>query len=158
MSKLSERFKKQVVIEYEEPQIEAVESEYGELADRLLEKVNSVPYWNEYTPQQQREMVGYFVKNSASEDKDIECDTLSSYVIGFGPLQKFLDNEKVSAVFIKNVNSVLIEIGGREFDTEIKLSKNMFKYVLNYVKYLQIEAPDLCYRIDFDEADITIRK
>ena len=125
-SKLSNRFKKQPVVKIEEPVIEN-----SDLTDNLLEKVNSVPYWNEYSPEKQRDMVKNFVKNTDVEDKEPVSESLIPYVTGFGPLQNLLDNDKVNAVFVNGTNSVHIEIGGRVFDTEIKLSQNMLQYVLN---------------------------
>jgi hypothetical protein len=135
MSKLSDRFKdiiekeKQTIVE--EPQIKTVEPENTELAENLLEKVNSVPYWNEYPSEKQRDMVKNFVKNSDTEDKEITSENLVPYVTGFGQLQNLLDNENVSAVFVNDVNSVFIEIDGRVFNAEMKLSQNMLQYILN---------------------------
>ncbi len=129
MSKLSDRFDDEV--ENNEKFQPIVEN--NELTDGLLEKVNSVPYWNEYSPEKQRNMVRNFVENSDVEDKEPVCDTLVPIVTGFGPLQNLLDNEKVSAVFVNDTNSVHIEIEGRVFDTEMKLSQNMLQYVLNLI-------------------------
>ncbi len=122
MSKLSERFKKV----YEE-----VSTDNDELKNNLLEKVNSVPYWNEYTPEKQRDMVKSFVENSDIENKEPVCEKLVPIVTGFGPLQNLLENEKVDAVFVNDINSVHIEIDGRVFDSEMKLSQSMLQYVLN---------------------------
>lgn len=126
MSKLSDRFKKI----YEQPQIENL-PESSELQNNLLEKVNSVPYWNEYAPEEQMNMVKSFVENLQVDDSEPVCESLLPIVTGFGPLQNLLDNEKVSAVFVNDLNSIHIEIGGKVFDTEIKLSENMLQYVLN---------------------------
>lgn len=151
MSKLSDRFKKN-----EEQQVVVEECP---LLEELLEKVNSVPYWNEYTVEKQRELVGFFVANSDVDDKETVCKTLEDYVIAFGPLQKLIDNERVSAVFVKDVNSVYIEIDGREFNTEIGLSDNMFQYILNYVKYLREESAFEGWAVDISNGvNITIRK
>lgn len=149
MSKLSDRFKKYdeskpIAVVEETPQVEA-----------LLEKVNSVPYWNEYTVDEQCDMVRSFVKNADVENKEVIYNTIVPYVIAFGPLQKLLDNEKVNAVFVKDDMSVHIEIDGNVFDTEIVLSFNMFQYVLNYIKYSDKTA----YMIDVKpDESITIRK
>lgn len=151
MSKLSDRFKKN-----EEQQVVVEECP---LLDELLEKINSVPYWNEYAVEKQRELVGFFVANSDVDDKETVCKTLEDYVIAFGPLQKLIDNERVSAVFVKDVNSVYIEIDGREFNTEIELSDNMFQYILNYVKYLREESAfEGCAADISNGVNITIRK
>lgn len=152
MSKLSERFKREVVkIEESKP----IVVETNPLTEVLLEKVNSVPYWNEYTVDEQCDMVRSFVKNADVEDKDSVYDTIVPYVIAFGPLQKLLDNEKVSAVLVNNDKSVHIEIEGRVFDTEMKLSHNMFQYVLNYIKY----SDETSYIIDVKaDESLTIRK
>jgi len=53
------------------------------------------------------------------------------YVTGFGLLQNLLDNENVNAVFVNDVKSVHVEIDGRVFNTEMKLTENMLRYVLN---------------------------
>lgn len=149
MTKLSERFKM-----YDESKPISVVEETP-LIEVLLEKVNSVPYWNEYSLEEQCNMVRYFVKHSDIEDKKSAYETLMPYVTGFGVLQKLLDNEKVSAVIVNNDMSVYIEIGGNVFDTEIKLSQNMLQYILNYVKYAEKTA----YIIDIkDDKNLTIRK
>ena len=129
MSKLSDRFSKIVETSEEFQPI----AQNNELADNLLEKVNSVPYWNEYSPEKQRDMVRNFIENSDVEDKEPVCNTLVPIVTGFGPLQNLLDNENVSAVFVNDTKSVHIEIKGRVFDTEIKLSQNMLQYILNLI-------------------------
>lgn len=152
MSKLSERFKKEVVkIEESKP----IVVEVNPLTEGLLEKVNSVPYWHEYTVDEQCDMVRSFVKNADVEDKETVYNTIAPYVIAFGPLQKLLDNEKVSAVLVNNNKSVHIEIEGRIFDTEMMLSNNMFQYVLNYIKYSDITACTIDVKAD---ESITIRK
>lgn len=149
MSKLSERFKNNI---YEAPSSVVEENN---LAEALLEKVNSVPYWNEYTVDEQCDMVRSFVKNADVENKEVIYNTIVPYVIAFGPLQKLLDNEKVNAVFVKDDMSVHIEIDGNVFDTEIVLSFNMLQYVLNYIKYSDKTA----YMIDVKpDESITIRK
>ncbi len=149
MSKLSDRFKK-----YDESKPIAVVEETPPV-EALLEKVNSVPYWNEYTVDEQCDMVRSFVKNADVENKEVIYNTIVPYVIAFGPLQKLLDNEKVNAVFVKDDMSVHIEIDGNVFDTEIVLSFNMLQYVLNYIKYSDKTA----YMIDVKpDESITIRK
>ena len=149
MSKLSDRFKK-----YDESKPIAVVEETPPV-EALLEKVNSVPYWNEYTVDEQCDMVRSFVKNADVENKEVIYNTIVPYVIAFGPLQKLLDNEKVNAVDVKDDMSVHIEIDGNVFDTEIVLSFNMLQYVLNYIKYSDKTA----YMIDVKpDESITIRK
>lgn len=148
MSKLSERFKNNI---YEAPSSVVEENN---LAEDLLEKVNSVPYWNEYTFDEQRKMVRYFVKNSDVEDKKAAFEFLLPCVTGFGELQKLLNNEKVSAVLVNEDMSVHIEIDENVFDTEMILSRNMFQYVLNYVKEYSLDEFSICSNDD----KITIRK
>ena len=149
MSKLSDRFKK-----YDESKPIAVVEETPPV-EALLEKVNSVPYWNEYTVDEQCDMVRSFVKNADVENKEVIYNTIVPYVIAFGPLQKLLDNEKVNAVFVKDDMSVHIEIDGNVFDTEIVLSFKILQYVLNYIKYSDKTA----YMIDVKpDESITIRK
>lgn len=148
MSKLSERFKNNM---YEAPSSVVEENN---LAEDLLEKVNSVPYWNEYTFDEQRKMVRYFVKNSDVEDKKAAFEFLLPCVTGFGELQKLLNNEKVSAVLVNEDMSVHIEIDENVFDTEMILSRNMFQYVLNYIKEYSLDEFSICSNDD----KITIRK
>lgn len=148
MSKLSERFKNNI---YEAPSSVVEENN---LAEDLLEKVNSVPYWNEYTFDEQRKMVKYFVKNSDVEDKKAAFEFLLPCVTGFGELQKLLNNEKVSAVLVNEDMSVHIEIDENVFDTEMILSRNMFQYVLNYIKEYSLDEFSICSNDD----KITIRK
>lgn len=149
MSKLSDRFKK-----YDESKPIAVVEETPPV-EALLEKVNSVPYWNEYTVDEQCDMVRSFVKNADVENKEVIYKTIVPYVIAFGPLQKLLDNEKVNAVLVKDDMSVHIEIDGNVFNTEIELSQNMLQYLLNYIKYVNETA----YIIDVkDSKNLTIRK
>ncbi len=151
MSKLSDRFQKENII-VNEPQI-IIEDK--SLTDDLLKKVNSVPYWNEYTIEQQRDMVRFFVKNSDTEDKETVYEILIPYVTGFGALQKLLDNENVSAVFVNDDKSVHIEIDGNAYDAEMLLSENMLQYILNYIKNLSADV----YIIDVkDDKSFMIRK
>lgn len=174
ISKLSDRFlaksNEQVELQGITPELEseAIQVENESLYESLLEKVNIIPYWNEYDYDKKSSMVKNFVKNLDIQVTDEIFENLMSYVIGFGPLQNLLDNEKVNAVFVNDINSVHIEISGRVFDTEIKLSKNVLQYILNFIGeraekvyscrvadyIIDVIKPDVC----LNGVNISIRK
>lgn len=139
ISKLSDRFltKNNESADFQnvksELEAETIQVQDDSLYESLLEKVNTIPYWNEYDYDKKLNMVKNFVKNLDFQVTDETFENLMSYVVGFGSLQNLLDNEKVNAVFVNDINSVHIEISGRVFDTEIKLSKSMLQYILNFI-------------------------
>ena len=142
-SKLSERFKnisKNIETQKELKKIDVIPQTEKEapiivknldLKEKLLEKVNSNPYWSEFSVDKKREMIMSFLENFEIDDKEKSCENLIASVVGFGELQSLLDNEKVDAVFVNGTNFVYIELEGRTFNTELKLSKNSLQYILN---------------------------
>lgn len=182
-NKLSERFKKinkNIEIPKDIPKIEAVPKEAKiakatqvvaenvDLKEKLLEKVNSNPYWREFSFDKKREMIMSFLENYEVDDKEKLCESLLLSVVGFGDLQNLLDNEKVDAVYVNGTNFVYIELEGKTFNTELKLSANSLEYILNLVpkndlqifktnlgKYMvNVVKPDVCET----GLNITIRK
>lgn len=142
-SKLSQRFKnisKNIETQKELRKIDVIQQKEKEapivvknldLKEKLLEKVNSNPYWSEFSVDKKREMIMSFLENFEIDDKEKSCENLIASVVGFGELQTLLDNEKVDAVFVNGTNFVYIEVEGRTFNTELKLSNNSLQYVLN---------------------------
>lgn len=149
MSKLSERFKKDI----DKLELSLQVPEKISLIEALLDKVNTIPYWNEYSFEQQCYMIKCFVNNSDIDNKNTAFEAILPYATGFGAVQKFLDNEKINAIFINDDFSVHIEIDGRVFNSELILSKSMFQYVLNRAKCVD----KTCYIIDISDK-IMIKK
>lgn len=141
MSRLSDRFTTS------EQTVKENLSVDNELKERLLDKVNANPFWAEYPPEKQLEMVKYVAGDNEPAD-------LIQYVTGFGPIQHLLDNEKVSAVFINGVNSVHIEIDGKILNTEMKLSESMLNFVINACG----NSEDNLYSVKIDNYFVTVIK
>ena len=95
----------------------------------LLEKIETIPVWFEYSEDKHKELVKSFVQNKIAKDrvlisdidKDLLLDSLLSSISGFGTVQYLLDNSKVDSVTINGTEAVYIEIDGKILDTEIKL-------------------------------------
>ena len=113
-----------------------------EFKQALMEKIDSIPVWFEYSQIRQKELIKSFVENKlglehiqiSSIDKDILLDTLYSSITNFGAVQYLLDNSKVSDVMINGTKSVHIVIGGKVLNTEIKLTEKQLNFLINTLK------------------------
>ena len=93
----------------------------AELKKALLEKIDSIPVWFEYTADKQKELIKSFVENKlsseaiklADNEKDDLIEKLFTSIMGFGPLDYLIVQENVDAIYVNSVNSVHIEINGK---------------------------------------------
>ena len=107
----------------------------------LLNKIESIPVWFEYTDLKQRELIRNFVDNQLnlkqiSMDEDGREDLtakLHDAVSGFGQLDYFLSRDNVSAIFVTGTQNIYIEIDGKVLNTEISLSENQINLIINNI-------------------------
>lgn len=112
-----------------------------DLKKSLIEKIESIPVWFEYTAEKQKELIKSFVDNKLSEEKialddskkSILFEKLFSAILGFGPLDYFIEQENVEAIFVNGTNSIHIEIDGKILNTETKLTEKQINFILNNV-------------------------
>ena len=138
----------------DKPDISASEIEEN-IKKELAEKIESIPVWSEYSEEKQKKLIKNFVENKfanetsnvTSETKQDIIENLYSSIIGFGPLEYLIAQENVSAIFVNGVNSVYIEIGGRILNTEITLSEQQLRLILNNIMSLSGIKPDLSKKI-----------
>ena len=112
-----------------------------QLKNALLEKIDSIPVWFEYTPVRQKELIKSFIENRLSAEninfseteKDTLIDKLFTSIMGFGPLDYLIARENVDAVFVNGTRSVHIEIGGKVLNTEMKLNEKQMGFILNNI-------------------------
>ncbi len=191
-NKLSSRFKKLEIstepkkikipqlkaIEIAEPPMVAIESDFKKA---LLEKIETIPVWFEYSKNRRRELVKNFVENKVAAenvqisdiDKELLIDNLSVAIADFGAIQYLIDNEKVAAVIVNGTKSVHIEIGGKILNTETKLDEKQLQFLIktigamtecndfNGIKNLSVDGYSICVvGDDICETgmNITIRK
>ena len=106
-----------------------------ELKKSLLEKIDSIPVWFEYTADRQKDLIKSFVENKlisesiklADNEKDDLIEKLFTSIMGFGPLDYLIVQETVDAIFVNGINSVHIEINGKILNTEMKLNEKQIK-------------------------------
>ena len=159
-SRLSNRFKKkqeQKVIVPETPvQINEniqVPKENVELAlvsasdleetykNQLIKKIESIPVWNDYSLEKQKELITTFVtsklnsdeQNISEQEKSILIDKLCNFVTGFGPLNYLIKQDNVDVVYVNGLNAVHIEISSKILNTEIKLTQNQLDLILKNI-------------------------
>lgn len=112
-----------------------------ELKKSLLEKIDSIPVWFEYTADKQKELIKSFVENKlsseviklADNEKDDLIEKLFTSIMGFGPLDYLIVQENVDAIYVNGVNSVHIEINGKILNTEMKLNEKQINFILSNI-------------------------
>ena len=113
----------------------------AELKKALLEKIDSIPVWFEYTADKQKELIKSFVENKlsseaiklADNEKDDLIEKLFTSIMGFGPLDYLIVQENVDAIYVNSVNSVHIEINGKILNTEMKLNEKQINFILSNI-------------------------
>lgn len=131
----------------------------------LLEKIETIPVWFEYSEDKHKELVKSFVQNKIAKDrvlisdidKDLLLDSLLSSISDFGAVQYLLDNSKVDSVTINGTEAVYIEIDGKILDTEIKLSERELKFIIKYISSVTgiNNFDDIC-NLNYKDYQITI--
>ncbi|CCY63638.1 type II secretion system protein E [Clostridium sp. CAG:967] len=166
-SKLSSRFKKsenelqsnepkrfvlektvQVQPDLEETSLD--ENLETELKKALLQKIEAIPVWFEYTPDRQKELIKTFVLNRLSaegktvsdNEADLLIEKLFTSVMGFGPLDYLIVQDNVSAIYVNGTNGVFIEISGKVLNTEMKLNDKQMNFILKNISNLADVKPD----------------
>ena len=155
-SKLSDRFKKKDnIIEQKENKdtVPLVKREKAsekffdlngvepDLQSALLNKIDSTPFWFEYSDLKQRELIRSFVDNylnlknyTATEVQREELTKrLHESVSGFGKLDYLLSRDNVSSVFVNGSGNVHIDIEGKILNTEMTLSEKQLNIVVNNI-------------------------
>ena len=118
------------------------------LKQALLEKIDSIPVWFEYTPQKQKDLIKSFVENKLSvenvfleqEQKEALIDKLFTSIMGFGPLDYLIAQNNVDAVFVNGTKSVYIEIAGKVLNTEMSLNDMQMNFKVNNL-YITVITP-----------------
>ena len=111
------------------------------LKQALLEKIDSIPVWFEYTPQKQKDLIKSFVENKLSVEnvfleqvqKEALIDKLFTSIMGFGPLDYLIAQNNVDAVFVNGTKSVYIEIAGKVLNTEMSLNDMQMNFIINNI-------------------------
>lgn len=107
-----------------------------EIKERFLEKISSIPVWNEYADEEKHELAENFLElNYNTKDNEIITQLLDS-VNGFGVIDYLIKQENVSAVFVNGTNNVYIEINGKVLNTEIKPNNNQLKLIITNIENL----------------------
>lgn len=113
----------------------------AELKKSLLEKIDSIPVWFEYTADRQKDLIKSFVENKlsseaiklADNEKDDLIEKLFTSIMGFGPLDYLIVQDNVDAIYVNGVNSVHIEINGKILNTEMKLNEKQINFILSNI-------------------------
>lgn len=113
----------------------------AELKKLLLEKIDSIPVWFEYTADKQKDLIKSFVENKlisesiklADIEKDDLIEKLFTSIMGFGPLDYLIVQENVDAIYVNGINSVHIEINGKILNTEMKLNVKQINFILSNI-------------------------
>ena len=115
-----------------------------ELKKLLLEKIDSIPVWFEYTADKQKELIKSFVENNlssktvklAENEKDDLIEKLFTSIMGFGPLDYLIAQENVDTIYVNGINSVHIEINGKILNIEMKLNDKQINFILNNISLM----------------------
>lgn len=125
------------------PEISEISNEdlENDFKNALLEKIDAIPVWFEYSTNRQKELIRNFIDTKiqaeniqiSNIDKDVLVDNLLGSITNFGAIQDLLDNEKVSAVIVNGTKSIHIEIDGKVLNTETNLSDKQLKFLINSI-------------------------
>ena len=107
----------------------------------LLNKIESIPVWKDYSIEKQRELISAFVMAKLASDmtklseqeKSVLIDKLCDFVTGLGPLDYLIKQDNVDAVYVNGLNTVHIEISSKILNTEIKLTQNQLDIILKNI-------------------------
>lgn len=138
-----------------------------ELKKTLLEKINSIPVWYDYSDKKQKELISSFVESHLSDGEFIFSDeekqnlitSLYSSVIGFGPLDYLIKQENVSAIFLNGTSNVYIDIAGKILNTEIMLTSKQLDFLVNNISNMsriKIDSSKNVWNIKIDNLLITV--
>lgn len=109
--------------------------------NQLIKKIESIPVWNDYSLEKQKELIATFVTsklnsdehNISEQEKSILIDKLCNFVTGFGPLNYLIKQDNVDVVYVNGLNAVHIEISSKILNTEIKLTQNQLDLILKNI-------------------------
>ena len=115
-----------------------------DIKQALIEKIDAIPVWTDYSAEKQKELINSFVDKKLSddnssmqtEDKQKLVDELYSTISGFGPLDYLIAQENVEAIFVNGTNSVHIEIDGKILNTEMALNEKQLGCVVGNISKL----------------------
>ncbi len=137
------------------------------LKKSLLEKIDSIPVWFEYTPQKQKDLIKSFVEKKLSvenvfweqEQKEALIDKLFTSINGFGPLDYLIAQNNVDAVFVNGTKSVYIEIAGKVLNTEMSLNDMQMNFIINNISNMSgvsIDASKNIWNVKVNNLYITV--
>lgn len=112
-----------------------------ELKKSLLEKIDAIPVWFEYTADKQKDLIKSFVENKltseaiklSDNEKDDLIEKLFTSIMGFGPLDYLIAQDNVDAIYVNGINSVHIEINSKILNTEMKLNEKQINFILSNI-------------------------
>ncbi len=143
---------------------ESVEADFKKA---LLQKIESIPVWFEYTPDKQKELIKTFVMNKLSADgkvipeneAELLIEKLFTSIMGFGPLDYLIAQENVSTIYVNGTSSVFIEISGKVLNTEMKLNDKQMSFILKNILNLSEVKPedkDYIWNLKVKNMNITV--
>lgn len=112
-----------------------------DLKKLLIEKVNSIPVWYDYSAEKQKDLIESFVESHlndyefifSDEEKQNLVNSLYSSIVGFGPLDYLIEQDNVSAIFVNGTSNVYIDIAGKILNTEIMLTSKQLDFLINNI-------------------------
>lgn len=143
---------------------ESVEADFKKA---LLQKIESIPVWFEYTPDKQKELIKTFVMNKLSSDgkvipeneTELLIENLFTSILGFGPLDYLIAQENVSTIYVNGTSSVFIEISGKVLNTEMKLNDKQMNFIMKNILNLSEVKPedkDYIWNLKVKNMNITV--
>ncbi len=140
-----------------------------EFQNSLLEKVENIPVWFEYSKEKQQELVENFFDNKiknypeytfSSEERTTFTQDLYKSISGFGKLDYLLKQDNISMVLVNGYN-VLIEISGKILNADLKLNDRQIDFLLKNIYHnagLDNQNADPIVNCKIDNFLITIIK
>lgn len=140
-----------------------------EFQNALLEKVENIPVWFEYTKEKQQELVENFFDNRIKnypeytfsiEDRMTFTQDLYKSISGFGKLDYLLKQDNITMVLVNNHN-VLIEISGKILNADLKLNESQVDFLLKNIYHnagIDNKNTDTIINCKIDNFLITILK